>query len=54
MRNISAGAVLAARYFPPEVLFPVAFSPVFLQLTTSLIAKLLLRLGRRAACSEQG
>lgn len=44
MRNISAGAVLAAQYFPPEVLFPVAFSPIFLQLTTSVIAKILLHL----------
>ena len=44
MRNISAGAVLAAEYFPPEVLFPVAFSPLFLQLTTSVVAKLLLKL----------
>ena len=41
MRNISAGAVLATEYFPPEVLFPVAFSPIFLQLTTSVVAKLL-------------
>ena len=41
MRNISAGAVLAAQYFPPEVLFPVAFSPIFLQLTTSVVAKIL-------------
>lgn len=41
MRNISAGAVLAAQYFPPEVLFPVAFSPIFLQVTTSLIVKIL-------------
>ena len=44
MRNISAGAVLAAQYFPAEVLFPEAFSPIFLQLTTSVIAKLLLKL----------
>ena len=41
MRNISAGAVLASQYFPVEVLFPVAFSPVFLQLTTSVVAKIL-------------
>ena len=43
MRNISAGAVLAQAYFPPDVLFPVAFSPVFLQLTTSLVVKVLQR-----------
>ena len=41
MRNISAGAVLAQAYFPGDVLFPVAFSPVFLQATTALIVKVL-------------
>ena len=41
MRNISAGAVLAQTYFPGDVLFPVAFSPVFLQATTALIVKAL-------------
>lgn len=41
MRNISAGAVLAQAYFPADVLFPVAFSPVFLQVTTSLVVKVL-------------
>ena len=41
MRNISAGAVLAEAYFPGDVLFPVAFSPVFLQATTALIVKAL-------------
>lgn len=44
MRNISAGAVLAAQYFPPQVLFPVAFSPVFWQITASVVAKVLLHL----------
>ena len=43
MRNISAGAVLAQQYFPGDVLFPVAFSPVFLQLVTSLVVKILRR-----------
>ena len=41
MRNISAGAVLAQAYFPDDVLFPVAFSPVFLQATTAFIVKAL-------------
>ena len=41
MRNISAGAVLAESYFPGDVLFPVAFSPVFLQATTAYIVKAL-------------
>lgn len=41
MRNISAGAVLAMQYFPPDVLFPVAFSPIFLQISTAMIVKVL-------------
>lgn len=41
MRNISAGAVLAMQYFPPDVLFPVAFSPIFLQISTAIIVKIL-------------
>ncbi len=39
MRNLSAGAVLAQQYFPTDVLFPVAFSPLFLQVTTAFILK---------------
>lgn len=42
-RNISAGAVLAAQYFPADVMFPVAFTPIFLQFTTSVIVKILMR-----------
>lgn len=42
LRNISAGAVLALEYFPAEVLFPVAFTPVFLQFFTAVVVKLLL------------
>lgn len=41
-RNISAGAVLAAQYFPAEVMFPVAFSPLFFQIVMSLVVKALL------------
>ena len=41
MRNLSAGAVLAQAYFPGDVLFPVAFSPVFLQATTAFIVRAL-------------
>lgn len=54
-RNISAGAVLASQYFPPDVMFPVAFSPLFFQLTTSLIVKLLLRtkVGRAWRAAQQ-
>lgn len=42
MRNNSAGAVLAMRYFPRDVLFPAAFSPLFQQLTTSIVVYALL------------
>jgi Predicted Na+-dependent transporter len=52
MRNISAGAVLAAAYFPGDVLFPVAFSPIFLQVTTALIVRLLRRTGPGRADQE--
>lgn len=41
MRNNSAGAVLAMRYFPGDVLFPAAFSPIFQQLTTALVVRAL-------------
>ena len=41
LRNISAGAVLAAQYFPADVLFPVAFSPIFAQLSIAVAVKIL-------------
>ena len=41
IRNIAAGSVLAIQYFPGDVLFPVAFSPLFLQATTAVIVKIL-------------
>lgn len=41
IRNIAAGSVLAIAYFPEDVLFPVAFSPLFLQATTAVIVKIL-------------
>ena len=40
-RNISVGSVLAAQYFPADVMFPVAFTPLFLQLTTAAVVKVL-------------
>lgn len=43
LRNISAGAVLAAQYFPADVLFPVAFAPIFTQIMLALSVKLLRR-----------
>ncbi|WP_312280869.1 bile acid:sodium symporter family protein [Oscillibacter sp.] len=42
-RNISAGAVLAAQYFPPDVLFPVAFAPIFTQIMLAVTVKFLRR-----------
>ncbi|WP_369283375.1 bile acid:sodium symporter family protein [Oscillibacter sp. GMB15532] len=41
VRNISAGAVLAAQCFPPDVLFPVAFAPIFTQIMLALVVKFL-------------
>lgn len=35
MRNISAGAVIAAAYFPAEVMFPVMIGTLFQQVSTS-------------------
>ena len=43
LRNISAGSVLALQYFPAQVVFPVAFTPLFLQFTISIIVKVLMR-----------
>jgi len=43
MRNTSAGAVLASQYFPPEVIFPVAFTPLFLQVSAATVTRILLR-----------
>lgn len=57
MRNISAGAVLAARYFPGDVLFPVAFSPLFQQITTAVVVRILhhTKAGKKwkASCGQQ-
>lgn len=36
MRNISAGAVIAGAYFPPEVMFPVMIGTLFQQILASL------------------
>lgn len=36
MRNISAGAVIAGAYFPPEVMFPVMIGTLFQQVLASL------------------
>ena len=50
MRNNSIGIVLAAEFFPPDVLFPVSLAPLFSQLTTSIVVRLLAR--TRAAKEE--
>ena len=41
MRNISAGAVIAAAYFPGEVMFPVYDGTLFQQVLAALFGKLL-------------
>ena len=53
LRNISAGSVLALQYFPAQVVFPVAFTPLFLQFTTSIIVKVLMRTPSRRAYTEK-
>lgn len=44
LRNISAGSVIAMQYFPAEAMFPVAFTPLFLQFTTSVIVKVVMHI----------
>ena len=41
MRNISAGAVIAAAYFPGEVLFPVMIGTLFQQVLAACYGKLI-------------
>lgn len=41
MRNISAGAVIAAAYFPAEVMFPVMIGTLFQQVLAACFAQLL-------------
>ena len=53
LRNISAGSVLALQYFPAQAVFPVAFTPLFLQFTTSIIVKVLMRTPSRRAYTEK-
>ncbi len=43
MRNISAGAVIAAAYFPAEVMFPVMTGTLFQQVLASTFSHLLMR-----------
>jgi bile acid:Na+ symporter, BASS family len=41
MRNISAGAVIAAAYFPPAVMFPVMIGTLFQQVLAATYAQLI-------------
>ena len=43
MRNISAGAVIAVAYFPPEVVFPVMIGTLFQQVLAALFGVLITR-----------
>ena len=54
IRNIAAGSVLAIAYFPGDVLFPVAFSLLFLQATTAVIVKILHATKTGKAFLQQG
>ena len=49
MRNISAGAVIAAEYFPGEVMFPVVIGTLFQQVIAASFGSVLRRRARRAA-----
>ena len=43
LRNISSGAVIATRYFPGEVVFPVMCGTLFQQLLASLVGRTMTR-----------
>jgi BASS family bile acid:Na+ symporter len=43
MKNISAGAVIAAAYFPAEVMFPVMIGTLFQQILAAAFAQLITR-----------
>lgn len=49
MRNISAGAVIAAEYFPGEVMFPVVIGTLFQQVIAASFGTVLRRRAPRAA-----
>ncbi|MCZ0756598.1 bile acid:sodium symporter family protein [Anoxybacillus sp. J5B_2022] len=54
MRNISAGAVLAATYFPPKVSIPVVLGMLFQQVLASLYGKFLGKHSNRETLSSLG
>lgn len=53
MRNISAGAVIAGQYFPPEVMFPVMIGTLFQQILAALAGFCLDRLASRESVAEK-
>lgn len=53
MRNISAGAVIAGQYFPPEVMFPVMIGTLFQQILAATAGFCLDRLASRRAALEK-
>jgi len=46
LRNISSGAVIATRYFPGEVVFPVMCGTLFQQVLASMAGRTMMWLGR--------
>ena len=53
MRNISAGAVIAGQYFPPEVMFPVMIGTLFQQILAAMAGFCLDRLAGRENIAEK-
>ena len=53
MRNISAGAVIAAAYFPPEVIFPVMIGTLFQQILAALFGMLVSRKQQNAPAAPR-
>jgi predicted Na+-dependent transporter len=53
MRNISAGAVIAAAFFPGEVMFPVMIGTLFQQVLAGTYAHFLPRFQRKKAAMEE-
>ncbi|MDD2955062.1 MAG: bile acid:sodium symporter family protein [Oscillospiraceae bacterium] len=54
MRNISAGAVLAAAYFPAEVMFPVMIGTLFQQILAACYSALLKKFQPRETAAQEG
>ena len=52
LRNISSGAVIAAQYFPGEVVFPVMCGTIFQQLLAATFGRVMSRLTERERAAE--